>query len=143
MTSRERILAAVAREPVDYVPCSVVFNPLTPTQRRGHQWQFPWAPDAPADEQLRYQVEELGLDQVAPFAVSAARPAEGAEAEVRRDGDVLHIERLRGAVEAGEPIVASIKGADRTITLTYDLSDRERQIALAGGRLNYIRRRQG
>jgi aconitate hydratase len=58
-------------------------------------------------------------------------------------GDALHIERLRGAVEAGEPIVASIKGADRTITLTYDLSDRERQIALAGGRLNYIRRRQG
>lgn len=90
MTSRERILAAVAREPVDYVPCCVVFNPLTPTQRRGHQWQFPWPPDAPADEQLRYQVEELGLDQVVPFAVSAARPAEGAEAEVRRDGDVLH-----------------------------------------------------
>lgn len=60
-----------------------------------------------------------------------------------QQGDTLHIERLRGAVEAGEPIIASIKGADRTITLTYDLSDRERQIALAGGRLNYIRRRQG
>lgn len=90
MTSRERILAAVAREPVDYVPCCVTFNPLSNVQRRGYHWQFPWPPDAPADEQLRYQVEELGLDQVAPFAVSAARPAEGAEAEVRRDGDVLH-----------------------------------------------------
>ncbi|MGD9496806.1 MAG: hypothetical protein AB7Y46_10935, partial [Armatimonadota bacterium] len=99
MTSRERIMAAVMRRPVDRVPCCVTFNPLTPVQRRGHQWQFPWPPDTAADEQLRYQVEELGLDQVVHFSVSAGRPAEGVEAETWLEGDVLH---KRWRTPAGE-----------------------------------------
>lgn len=65
-----------------------------------------------------------------------------ADYERLQQGDVLRIERLRGAIEAGEPISARIEGTDGTITLSYDLSDREREIALAGGRLNYIRQRQ-
>ena len=66
-----------------------------------------------------------------------------AEYERLQQGDVLRIERLRAAVEAGEPIVAEVEGAEETITLACDLSDRERETALAGGRLNYIRQRQG
>lgn len=90
MTSRQRIVAAVARQPVDYVPCCITFNPLTGIQRQGHQWQFPWPPGAPADELLRYQVEELGLDQVVHFHVAASRPAADARAEIHLEGDVLH-----------------------------------------------------
>jgi len=33
MTSKERVLAAIKRDPVDYVPCSPDFNPLRPQQR--------------------------------------------------------------------------------------------------------------
>lgn len=89
MTSRERIRAAVRREPVDQVPCCITFNPLSEVQRRGHDWQFPWPPDAPHDERLRYQVEELGLDQIVTFRldVCAAPPA---PPRIRREGDVLH-----------------------------------------------------
>lgn len=66
MSSRERILAALAREPVDYVPCCATFNPLDAASRRDHAWQFPWREDD-WSSQLAYQVEVLGLDQVVPF----------------------------------------------------------------------------
>ena len=90
MTSRERVLGAVRREPVDYVPCVGFFNPLSAVQRRGRKWEFPWPPDASSEERLRYQVEELGLDQVASVGVSLCRPAPGVESKVWLDGDVLH-----------------------------------------------------
>ena len=90
MNSRERVLAAMRKEPVDYVPCTGFFNPLDPLQRKGHQWQFPWAPDAPGEEQLRYQLEELGLDQVARMGVNLCRPAPGVESSAWWEGEVLH-----------------------------------------------------
>ncbi len=89
MTSRERILAAVRREPVDHVPCCVSFNPLSEVQRRGHEWQFPWPPDAPRDEQLRYQVEELGLDQIVTLGLDVCAPPPS-QPQIRREGGVLH-----------------------------------------------------
>ena len=90
MTSRERVLAALRREEVDYVPCCVAFNPLTPVQRRGHRWDFPWPASAPLEERLAYQVERLGLDQVVAVGADLCRPAPGVESRVWRDGDVLH-----------------------------------------------------
>lgn len=90
MTSRERILAAISREPVDYVPCCGFFNPLSAVQREGRTWNFPWPEDASGEEQLRYQVEELGLDQVVALGVSVTRQAEECSAEIRLDGGVLH-----------------------------------------------------
>lgn len=89
MTSRERIVAAVKRQPVDYVPCCISFNPLTPAQRRGYEWQFPWPPEASREERLRYQVEELGLDQVVTLSVDACAP-EPFEPEIRVEDGVLH-----------------------------------------------------
>ncbi len=90
MTSRERMLAAVRGEPVDRVPCCVIFNPLAEVVRRGHPWNFPWAPDTPAATQRRYQVEELGLDQAVYFEADLCAPVEGVEARVWSEGDVLH-----------------------------------------------------
>lgn len=90
MTSRERLLAATRRQLVDYVPCCMPFNPLSAAQRRGRSWNFPWAPDATTAEQLAYQVEELGLDQVVHLGCTVFQPAPGVESEVRLEGDVLH-----------------------------------------------------
>jgi len=90
MTSRERILAAISREPVDYVPCCGFFNPLSPVQREGHTWNFPWAEDASAEEKLRYQVEELGMDQVVAAGVGVTRQVEGCSSEIQLDDGVLH-----------------------------------------------------
>jgi len=57
-------------------------------------------------------------------------------------GNRLRLGGLRSAVESGRRIVATRLDTDETIELTCDLSDREREIILAGGRLNYIRSRQ-
>ena len=89
MTSRERLVAATRREPVDYVPLHGSFNPLSEVQRRGHQWQFPWPEDASADEQIAYQVEELGLDQIISTGLNVCAPVE-ADSRVWLDGDILH-----------------------------------------------------
>lgn len=86
MTSRERILAAVRREPVGYVRCCVVFNPLTPVQRQGHTRNFPWPPDTPYPQQLRSQVKELGLDQVVSCGVVVTGGHSQVTCEVRVEG---------------------------------------------------------
>ncbi len=57
-------------------------------------------------------------------------------------GDRLEMSGIRAAIEGGTPVVATKVGSDQTIDLSYDLSDREREILLAGGRLNSIRDRQ-
>lgn len=90
MTSRERLLAAIRRLPVDHVPCSSRFNPLTPVQRRGRSWNFPWSEEAGWAEQIRYQVEVLGLDQVVDVWVVATRPAAGITERVWWEKEVLH-----------------------------------------------------
>lgn len=90
LSSRERLVAAIRREPVDHVPCSVRFNALTPVQRRGWTWNFPWPEEAGTEEQLRFQVEEMGLDQVVDVGVAVTRHADGVSSRVNLDGDVLH-----------------------------------------------------
>ena len=90
MSSRERLLAALRREEVDYVPCCAAFNPLAPVQRRGHNWNCPWQPDTPSAEQLAYQVEELGLDQIVRVGANLCSPAPGIESRVWQEGDILH-----------------------------------------------------
>ena len=57
-------------------------------------------------------------------------------------GDRLEMRDIRSAVESGTSLVARKVDSAQTIDLTYDLSDREREVLLAGGRLNFIRNRQ-
>ncbi|NIA21050.1 MAG: hypothetical protein GWP05_03545 [Anaerolineaceae bacterium] len=87
MTSRERVLAAIARRPTDYVPCSPAFNPLTPQQRVGRRWQFPWGNSRL--EMVDYCVRELGVDPLVAIPVGGFYP----RSEVTRggwlDGEVL------------------------------------------------------
>ena len=90
MTSRERLLAALKREPVDHLPCCAAFNPLTPVQRREYGWHFPWPEDASAEERTAYQVEELGLDQIVHAGADLCRPADGVQSRVWVEGEVLH-----------------------------------------------------
>lgn len=65
MTSRERVLAAIRCQPVDYVPCAPFLNNQDWPQRLGRRWQFPFGPSRP--EMLDYAVTVLGLDQVVTF----------------------------------------------------------------------------
>lgn len=44
MTSKERVLAAMHRQPVDHVPCAPLINFQPEDQRWGRRWQFPFGP---------------------------------------------------------------------------------------------------
>jgi uroporphyrinogen-III decarboxylase len=88
MTSRERVLAAIRREPVDYVPCSPLVNPLTEAQRRGKPWNFPW--DPPGDG-LEYWVNVLGTDKVVGhWWLGRVFPEESVTTRVWQEDGVLH-----------------------------------------------------
>ena len=88
MTPRERVLAAMKRQPVDYVPCCPLFNSLLEVQRRGQPWNFPWPPDS---DGIEYQVESLGTDPVVgAWWMEGVFPEDSVTARVWREGQVLH-----------------------------------------------------
>ena len=90
MISRERVLAAIRREPVDHVPCVPSFNALTKVQRRDYAWNFPWREDASQEDRIRYQVEELGTDAVVTTGVGLIRPHPDVSSRVWIEDKVLH-----------------------------------------------------
>lgn len=56
-----------------------------------------------------------------------------------KQGDRLRLAGVRSAVAAGGPLHAHIIDSGRPLSATPMLSDRQRQVILAGGMLNYIR----
>lgn len=88
MTPRERVLAAMKRQPVDYVPCSTPVNPLFEVQRRGRPWNFPWAPPGDGTE---YLATVLGTDPVVGvWWLDGMYPDERVTTRVWLDGETLH-----------------------------------------------------
>jgi uroporphyrinogen-III decarboxylase len=88
MTGRERVLAAMRRQEVDYVPCSPLINPLTETQRRGQPWNFPWSPPGDGVEYLK---DELGTDPVVgAWWMDGMCPDACVTSRVWREGELLH-----------------------------------------------------
>ena len=87
MSSRERVLAASTRQPVDYVPCAPFMNAQDWPQRVGRRWRYPFGPSRP--EALDYVVGELGLDQIVEIGWTCF-PEAGVAVEVRMEGDILH-----------------------------------------------------
>lgn len=92
MTSAERVVAAIKREDVDYVPCSPFFNPQDPIQRRGKTYNFPFGPAH--EDRVRYGVEKLGLDMVVNVGWPRYYPDAEVSSETRLEGNTLTKEWL-------------------------------------------------
>jgi len=88
MSHKERVLAALKRQDVDYVPCSPTFNPLHESQREGYRYQFPWGPSL--REEMRHCVEELGIDPVMRCGVGGQYPAAGVSSKVWLADSIIH-----------------------------------------------------
>lgn len=88
MTSRERVLAAIKRDHVDYVPCSPFYNDLCPEQRVGYKYQFPWGPSDM--EMVEYNATRLGLDPVISIDVTGYEAAPGVTSRIWLENDILH-----------------------------------------------------
>jgi hypothetical protein len=87
MNGRERILAALRRQEVDYVPCAPFLNPQDWPQRVGRRWQFPFGPSTP--ETLEYMVRVMGVDHIVGTGFGY-HPDPAVSARVWLDGEVLH-----------------------------------------------------
>ena len=59
-----------------------------------------------------------------------------------RQGDEIRVEHLRNAVANGETIVAHNRTRDESYSLTHSLSERQINIMLAGGAINYLKSRR-
>lgn len=89
MTSRERVLAALRREDVDYVPCCPFFNALHEQQRVEHRYQFPWGPSQ--REVVEYCLRGLGVDQLVHYGLGTHHyPAAGVSARAWMEDSVIH-----------------------------------------------------
>jgi aconitate hydratase len=65
--------------------------------------------------------------------------ADEADYDALEQGDEWEIRGVRAALETGEPLTVHNLTQDRTFQATYDLTDRQVKILLAGGLLNYIK----
>lgn len=106
MNSRERIIAALKCQDVDYVPFVNSFNPLRESLRVGYRFQFPWGPSE--REECEYCIDELGIDPVVNFTLSGNYPSDGVSSKVWLDGATIHkvwttpAGELRSAVKYNE-----------------------------------------
>jgi len=66
--------------------------------------------------------------------------ADEADYDRIRDGDVLVLENAREQIKAGDELTLVNKTADTTIKVKIALSDRQKDIMLAGGLLNYTKK---
>jgi hypothetical protein len=87
MTSRERVLAAMRRQPVDHVPCAPFMNFQPEDQRWGKRWQYPFGPSP--REMLDYMLGELGVDQLLQTGMGYY-PEPGVSSRVCMDGEIIH-----------------------------------------------------
>ena len=70
MSSRERMLAAIRREEVDYLPLSTHFSESQSAERKLRAWQ---QGNAYGEHAMRHQAEELGIDPVVYLYVSSGQ----------------------------------------------------------------------
>jgi aconitate hydratase len=56
-------------------------------------------------------------------------------------GDILRVQGIRDAVSRNEPLIAHVQAKGLEIPVTYAMSERQRDIFLAGGLINWFRQR--
>jgi aconitate hydratase len=76
-------------------------------------------------------------DNLVNFGILPLTFANNADYEKIKDGDILKVSNVRKSLEDNSPIVIHNSTQKLDIETSYDLSERERQILLAGGKLSY------
>ncbi|MDD5597155.1 MAG: uroporphyrinogen decarboxylase family protein [Victivallaceae bacterium] len=87
MTGKERILGAMKRQEVDYVPCCPFMNFQDWNQRMGKKWQYPFGPSL--QETLDYMVNGLGVDQIIQLSMGFY-PESGVTYKITVEDDIIH-----------------------------------------------------
>ena len=76
-------------------------------------------------------------DNLVNFGILPLTFANNADYDRINDGDVLEVSGVRKSLEENSPITLRNTTQNFNIETSYDFSERERQILLAGGKLSY------
>ena len=90
MSSKERIIAAMKRQEVDYIPFLAGYYAQDAPLRKGYSWQFPWGPSK--REECEYCVNDLDTDAVVSFRIPEVNPEPDVSSKVWFDNGVIYKE---------------------------------------------------
>ena len=83
----------------------------------------------------------IGRQNLINFGILPLIFVNNADYEKIAQDDILILTELRNAVKNGKNIFAKLKAKNKTIELTYQLSERQREIILQGGLINVMKSR--
>jgi aconitate hydratase len=88
---------------------------------------------------IAQSIERIHMANLINFGIVPMLFADAADYEKVAQGDALSVPNLREAIAAGSPVVVRNETQGLDIPVQTDFTDRQRQILLAGGLLNYTR----
>ena len=81
----------------------------------------------------------IGWQNLINFGIVPFEFKNAADYDKLEQGDVLRIKGLRTAIKNRDSITATVVGKDIAIPLTYTISERQAEILLKGGVINYVK----
>ena len=87
---------------------------------------------------LARSFERIHAANLVNFGIAPLLLNEADYADIEQ-GDELVIENMRAKIKAGEDLIVENKTKGKSYTVTYQLSDRQKEILLAGGTLSYMK----
>lgn len=81
----------------------------------------------------------IGWQNLINFGIIPFEFKDAADYDKLKQGDILGIEDLRAAIQNRDSVTASVVGKDIKIPLTYNISERQVEIILKGGVINYVK----
>ena len=89
MSHKERILAALSKEEVDYSPCVIYYHSLSKVVRGNRPITYPWGEIISISERTKYNVEKMGVSQIVDFDIPRRRIHEDVKSKIWRENDLL------------------------------------------------------
>jgi aconitate hydratase len=83
----------------------------------------------------------IGWQNLINFGIVPFEFKNAADWNKLKQGDVLRIENLRKTIKNRDPVTATLVGKDIGIPLTFNISERQVEIILKGGVINYIKQK--
>jgi aconitate hydratase len=82
----------------------------------------------------------IGWQNLINFGIIPFVFKDPAEYDSLEQGDVIRFQNVRDSIKNGKPVSAKVKGKDKNLDLDYQISDRQRDVLLEGGVINFLKR---
>ena len=83
----------------------------------------------------------IGWQNLINFGIVPFEFKNAADWDKLEQGDILQIKDLRSAIKNSDSVIATLVGKDIGIPLTFNISERQAEIILKGGVINYVKQK--